>query len=202
MTNRKRIITIIFLYFLFEGFISLAQNDSINDQNAKVFTTINFLNSDSLYTVDNSLDNFQNYYSREAIGGIGLPVNNKIVIDRDQNLNFKYYKNNSANYFYHPNAVVFYKTHSPFSDLFYVVGSKREQLFRGIFSYNPLDRLNIALKFSRLRSDGFFLRQNLIHNNLALTSNYLSKNSKYGFLIFAAYNDISAWRHKRRFKFY
>ncbi len=192
MTNRKRIITIIFIYFLFEGFISLAQNDSLNDQNAKVFTAINFLNADSLNSIDNSLDNFQNYYYRNSLGGIGLPANNGIVFNGDQNLNFKYYKNNSAGFFYYPNTAVFYKTRTPFSDLFYVAGSKREQLFRGTFSYNPLDRLNITLKFSRLRSDGFFLRQNLIYNNLALSSNYLSKKSKYGFLVFAAYNDISS----------
>lgn len=192
MTNKKGIITIIFTFFLFEGFISLAQIDSLNDQNAKVFTAINFLNEDSLNLIDNSLYNFQNYYNRNSLGGIGLPANNGIVFNGDQNLNFKYYKNNSAGYFYHPNTAVFYKTRTPFSDLFYVAGSKREQLFRGTFSYNPLDRLNITLKFSRLRSDGFFLRQNLIHNNLALSSNYLSKNSKYGFLAFAAYNDISS----------
>ncbi len=59
-----------------------------------------------------------------------------------------------------------------------------------IFSYNVNSRLNFTFNFSRLRADGFYNRQNLIHNYLSATSHYSSKNHRYSLLFSAIYNGV------------
>ncbi|MBK7183459.1 MAG: hypothetical protein IPH89_11260 [Bacteroidetes bacterium] len=155
------------------------------------FTSENFQNSDSLSALNTTLYSFQNYYNRFAIGNNGLPINSMIFYRMESNdLDFNYSKNSYSVYFNTPQKNKYYNVRSPYADILYVIGSKREQLFKMVFSYNVNSRLNFTFNFSRLRADGFYNRQNLIHNYLSATSHYSSKNNRYSLLFSAIYNGV------------
>jgi hypothetical protein len=103
---------------------------------------------------------------------------------------FNYGRNNYQNYFYTPGNLKFYDTRIPLSDLFYVFGTKQEQYFKLVFSYNLKKNWNVTVDFSRIKSAGFY--PNLVpdHTFLALSSNYRSLNNRYMLLVSACFNTI------------
>ena len=130
-----------------------------------------FENSDSINYIDNSLTNFQNYLPRNHLGNSGLPYNSLFPPSVSGNAGFNYSKNNYSNYFFSPQKIKFYNTRTPYTDLFYIIGSKKEQIFKMTFSYNVKKNWNVTADFNRIRSDGFYPRQNTNDNFIAVSSN-------------------------------
>lgn len=187
--KRKLLLLLLFLpQFLFSK-----NNDSL--KNSRDNTTIKFFNEnqfeyvDSVNYIQNTLYNFQNYLHKSHLGNNGLPFNNYHLPSSQADLGFNYSKNNFINYFYTPGNFKFYSTQTPYTDLFYVLGSKREQAFKMTFSYNVKKNWNMTVDFQRIRSEGFYLRQNTNHNFIALSSNYKSLNNRYYFLASVVYNN-------------
>lgn len=189
----RRFITFVFIIspiYLFAN----GEKDTLSKSKNTIdsFISENFQNSDSLSAPNTTLYSFQNYYNRFAIGNNGLPINSMIFHRIESNaLDFSYSKNSYSAYFNTPQKNKYYTVRSPYSDILYVIGSKREQLFKMIFSYNINSRLNFTFNFSRLRADGFYNRQNLIHNYFSATSNYSTKNNRYSLLFSAIYNGVN-----------
>jgi hypothetical protein len=165
----------LFLLLLFlPQFLFSTNNDSL--KNSRDNTTIKFFNEnqfeyvDSVNYIQNTLYNFQNYLHKSHLGNNGLPFNDYHLASSPADLGFNYSKNNFINYFYTPKNLKFYNTQTPYTDLFYVLGSKREQAFKMTFSYNVKKNWNVTVDFQRIRSEGFYLRQNTNHNFIALSS--------------------------------
>ena len=185
----------LFLLFLFlSHFCFSANNDSLKlvKPNGKVliFTEKQFNFSDSVTYVDNTLDNFQNYLNRGHLGNSGLAFNNFSYSHFSNEIGFSYSENNFRNYFYTKENLRFYDTHTPYSDLFYVIGSKKEQDFKMTFSYNIKKNWNLTANFFRIRSEGFYERQNSNDNFVSLSSNYKSKCNRYNLLFGFIYNYV------------
>lgn len=86
----------------------------------------------------------------------------------------------------------FYQTTRPYSELAYLIGSKTEQFIQLQHTQNRSPDFNFAFDFRFLNSPGDLKNQNTNHNNLRLTSNYISKYRRYGnFFIFIS-NKIRA----------
>jgi hypothetical protein len=189
----RRFITFLFLFSSIYIFGNGEKDTLIKSKNAiNYFTSDNFQNSDSLYTLNTSLFSFQNYYNRYAIGNNGLPINSFVFHQMEsRDLDFNYSSNSYSAYFNTPQKNKYYKVSSPYSDILYVIGSKREQLFKMVFSYNFNSRTNFTFNFSRLRADGFYNRQNLIHNYFSSSSYYSTKNNRYSLLFSAIYNGVN-----------
>jgi len=189
----RRFITFLFLISPIYIFGNGEKDTLTKSKNAiNYFTSDNFQNSDSLYTLNTSLFSFQNYYNRYAIGNNGLPINSFVFHRMEsRDLDFNYSPNSYSKYFSTPQKNKYYKVRSPYSDILYVIGSKREQLFKMVFSYNFNSRTNFTFNFSRLRADGFYNRQNLIHNYFSSSSYYSTKNSRYSLLFSAIYNGVN-----------
>lgn len=146
--------------------------------------------SDSVNYFDNSLNNFQNYLERGHLGNSGLPYNNLFSPVISNEPEFNYSKNNYSNYFSSPQNIKFFNTRTPFTDLFYVLGSKKEQIFKMTFSYNVKKNWNVTADFHRIRSEGFYPRQNTNDNFLIVSSNFKSNNNRYYFLASIIYNNV------------
>jgi hypothetical protein len=174
---------------IFSPAILLAQktDSTLHTSSTTHYFFENQFGTDTLYTIDNSLKGFQDYISHNTIGNSGLPIH-----DQSCSLNtfpgFNYRKNNYRDYFYDPHTLKFWNTHVPYSDLLYITGSKKEQLFKMTFSYNVKDNWNLTADFSRIRSEGFYRSQKTNDNAIALSSNFQSRNNRYWFLTSLMYN--------------
>lgn len=79
----------------------------------------------------------------------------------------------------------FYNTTRPYSELTYLIGSKTEQFIQLQHTQNRNADFNLAFDFRFLNSPGDLKNQNTNHNNLRLTTNYISPFRRYGnFFIF------------------
>ena len=145
---------------------------------------------DSLFSVENGLNSFQNYLVRNNMGNVGMAVNDGVWKESESGIGFRYFKNNYQNYFYLPENIKFYNTRSPFSDLMYVAGSKKEGYFKMTFAYNIKKNWNITVDFSRIRSEGFYKRSKTLGNFIGLSTNYKGKNNRYWLLVSGGFNSI------------
>jgi len=183
-----------FYFFICLHNFSFANKDStqyINKSISTYFSRDNFFCTDSFNFIDNSLNDFHLYLPQYLLGNTGL-VFSDLFYTRSNNseLGFRYFINSQEDYLYSSSRLNFFNTRSPYSDVFYVAGSKREQLFRMTFSYNVNKNWNLTANFSRIRSEGFYLRQNTNHNLISVNSNYKSSNNRYGLLFSFSYNHL------------
>lgn len=185
---------IFFLLLLSPLFLFSQQNDSLKTvkrkSTVKYFNELQFEN-DSLNSIETTLYNFPQYLERNNLGNNGLAFNDITLHGISTNISyvgFNYAKNNYRNYFFTPQNFKYFNSRAPFTELFYVVGSKREQLFKMAFSYNVKKKWNFTANLNRTRSEGFYLRQNTNNNFIAISSNYKSENNRYYLLANIIYN--------------
>lgn len=185
----------IFVIFIFLHHFSYSENaDTLKLPKLKLqtvfFNSEQFENLDSVNFVENTLENFQNYLYRGHLGNSGMAINDMRQQSLANELGFYYHKNYLHSYFYSKKNLLFYNTHSPYSDLFYIIGSKKEQSFKVTFSYNVKKNWNITANFYRIRSEGFYLRQSTNDNFISLSSIYKSNNNRYNLLLGLMYNYV------------
>ncbi len=185
----------IFVIFIFLHHFSYSENvDTLKLPKLKLqtvfFNSEQFENFDSVNFVENTLENFQNYLSRGHLGNSGMVINDMRHHSLLNEPGFYYHKNYLKSYFYSKKNLLFYDTHTPYSDLFYIIGSKKEQSFKATFSYNVKKNWNITANFYRIRSEGFYLRQSTNDNFISLSSIYKSKNNRYNLLLGLMYNYV------------
>lgn len=188
-------ITKILVVFIFLHHFSYSENaDTIKLPNLKsqikFFNSNQFENLDSIYFFENTITNFQNYLNRGLLGNSGMAIFDPRQQFLSYDLGFRYHKNYLQNYFYSKKNLLFYDTHTPYSDLFYVIGSKREQSFKVTFSYNIKKNWNLTANFYRIRSEGFYSRQSTNDNFISLSSIYKSNNNRYNLLFGIMYNYV------------
>jgi hypothetical protein len=186
---------LLFAFFLSFAPSSFAGNgDTLQLPKAKNSITYFYLNqfekSDRLNFVDNSLYNFQNSVPRSNLGNIGLAFNDFIYQPFLPDLGFRYYKNNFQRYFYSPFNLAFYNTKSPYTDLFYQLGTQKEQDFKGTFSYNIKENWNVTVNYFHIRSKGFYPQQTTNDNFISASSYYRSKNNRYHLLVGVMFNSV------------
>lgn len=83
-------------------------------------------------------------------------------------------------YLYQNDSVKYYKVYKTYTELAYVQGAKKEQNFRAIFSRNIYRSLNLGFDFRVRSAPGAYTRQKTNHVNFVLTTQYFSKNKRYG----------------------
>jgi len=171
-------------------------NDSIHlfseNLTTRFFNENQFEYVDSSNNIQSSLYNFQNYIPKGNLGNYGLPFNDLYFRSGTdpEYVGFNYSKNNYSNYFFFPQKINYFNTHTPYTELFYIVGQKAEQNFKLVFSYNVKKNWNMTVNLNRSRSDGFYLRQNTNDNFIAISSNYKSLNKRYYLLTNVIYNNV------------
>lgn len=187
-----------YLYFFLPVYLLAAGGDSSavsspSHSSTRYAYQNQFEFADSLNYVESSLDNFQNYLPFNHLGNSGLAYNDLFYKPNGnaESFGFNYFKNNYSNYFFSPQKIKFYNTRTPYTDIFYATGTKKEQVFKLTFSYNIKKNWNTTFQFNRIRSDGFYARQNTNDNSVAVSTNYKSLNNRYYLLAAIIYNNAN-----------
>lgn len=182
------------IFFLFcTSTLFASTNDSLKNSNKvfplKYYTINQFEYPDSVSYVYNTLIDFHNYLPKNTLGNIGL-VNNDFSYKTSRMFGFNYGRNNYQNYFYTPFNLKYYNTRIPYSDIFYVFGTKQEQYFKMAFSYNIKKNWNMTFNFSRIRSKGFYPTLVPDHTFWSFSTNYKTLNNRYMLLAGFCWNTI------------
>ncbi len=146
----------------------------------------------AVFTVpDSSLDNIQRYRNRYNLGNSGLAVTNLYFPSAQSALGFNYAPNNFESYLFRPQNIQYFNTRTPYTELFFLVGAKNELYSNFIHSQNVTKNLNFTAKFQRIRSDGFYNRQNTNHTDFSISSNYVSPDKRYLLLSSGIINSLN-----------
>ena len=148
-----------------------------------------FPNSCSYKSIDTSLDGIQKYYPHNFPYSLGLS-NRKLLFEPSLEIGFRNGFESLDLFGYNKNKIKYYRTRTPYTEIFALFGMKKEQFARLLHTQNITKQWNIALNMLRLRSEGFYNRQNCTDNNISLSSNYTSKNNRYSFLANGIMNSI------------
>ena len=139
--------------------------------------------------IDTNTYNYQKYdplYKNNGmystLSNIGLAANNLVYTPT---LTTGYYLGSSVftNYLYHNNKVEYYKLFVPYTELNYVMGSKKEQNFNVVFTRELFSRFTFGLDFALNNSPtgkSPYFRSAANNQRYYFTSQYYTKNKRYG----------------------
>ena len=150
---------------------------------------------------DGALANFNHFYpdtsilkahqfaERNFLGNLGLSSPDYLLSFKSSKLGFRLFDVPLNDYKIKQEDVEFFKTKGPFAELSGIAGSKQLQLFRMTFSNTFKNNLNITLKLNRYTSQGYYLKQQSFTNNFYLSTNYETKNKRFGFNSYVLVNN-------------
>jgi hypothetical protein len=118
---------------------------------------------------------FKKYVLFQDLGNVGTAAR-PLLFDVNRNIGFQYAYNPYDVYFMKAEEAQFFKTKTPYTDLFYAQGSNELIFLQAKHSQNILPRWNIGFAYQRITSLGFLPRQNTSIYNYQLTTAYQSKN--------------------------
>lgn len=174
------------LLLLLQPSLFKAQNDSSKIVRSVPVTSFwnaqNFASNDSAQGISSNFADFQHYISHYQLGNTGLNSIPLFFSESIRSSGFQYAPNYAQFDRFTFENLAYYNTRAPYSSLFYVIGTKKEQLFDMSFSYNLKKNWNITGEFRRIRSEGFYKRQQTNNNDVALNTSYTGKKNHYGLL--------------------
>lgn len=130
---------------------------------------------------------FKNYILFQDLGNAGS-ASRSLIFNTNRSIGFNYGDDPYAVYAKNPLASNYYKTKTPFTDLFYTQGPKELLFLKATHSQNIHPRWNIGVDFQRLTSEGYLLRQYTSHYNVQAFTSYQNKNKRYRLLASATWN--------------
>jgi len=183
-----KVIFTILLFFRFGTFF--AQTFYSTDQNYLKFKKEgnNILTNYQSQYPDTSVEAIHNFFPRNYSGNVGLPSPEYLLGFGTSDLGLRFYKEPYTNDRFYENEISYFKSKGPYAQLTGIAGSKQLQIFKLLFTHTIKERFNIALKFNRYTSTGFYLRQQTFINNFYITSNYTSKSNRNGFYFYMLNN--------------
>lgn len=148
--------------------------------------------------IDTTLANFQNYsplYKPErptiGLGSAGLAYR-ELLFRPSKTIGFDAGFHSLEAYRLTQDSMRFYRTRTPYTELYYVNGRKEEQTFKVIHTQNVKPNLNIGAVYNRLGAEGFYVNQRAEHLNAALFAWYESPKKRYNILGDVLFNTIKA----------
>ncbi|MBK7882445.1 MAG: hypothetical protein IPJ81_00360 [Chitinophagaceae bacterium] len=154
-----------------------------------------YLDSVNINRTDNSIDNFDNYFSLPTsymhLGNNGSAAYNIIYTPLNKpgwDLGFHAFDI----YRFTLEKTRLYKTSKPFSQLSYQLASGKEQMIKVLHTQNPRPNWNFGFDYRLISSPGFFITQNTNHNNYRIFNNYQSKRKRYANTLIIIGNTLKA----------
>lgn len=86
--------------------------------------------------------------------------------------------------------ILHYDARSPYTDLYYVMGSLQEQKFRVSHFQNITPDFNMGLSFQKISSEGVYNRYTTNHSNFLASGAYRSNKHRYLILFSVIYNRV------------
>jgi hypothetical protein len=141
----------------------------------------------NLHQNDTAITGFQTYdllYKHDrffgTLGNIGQDYRTLTPFSSPAESGFDYGLHSFDQYLYQNDSVKYYKVYKTYTELTYTQGSKKEQNFHAIFSRNIYRSFNLGFDFHVMSAPGAYTRQKANHINFVLTSQFFTKNKRYG----------------------
>jgi len=131
---------------------------------------------------------YDNYHINT--GGLGLSQK-ELIPEFGQSAGFHDGQNALSLYLLNPEDIRYYRNKSPYTELAFLTGGKREQWFNLVHVQNINPRLNIGLYYYRVGSKGFYPRQVVDDLNLAFFAWYQSKDFRYNLITSLVFNSLN-----------
>lgn len=191
---RKLFIILFFLFFIRPlhglaqsatgGLPSFAQDSAVSPPPFTFFLTEKSFDKGNYSQVDTLIESYHYYlpgffHNFRTLGNSGSPgqtmyYNNPKTTGFNTGINFL------GVYASKKEEVQYYNTRKPYSKVFFLMGSKEEQILNVKHSQNIGSRLNIGLDYTNISSTGFYQRQKVRGNNFLVHSHFETKNKFYG----------------------
>jgi hypothetical protein len=180
------------LFTLFALQIRASAPDSvrkIHASNGVKWLKLDDLHADTLsfHSLDTTANGFQNFNpihtneqdnARLYLGNLGLATQS-LIFTEPLTWGFDLGRHSYSPYLKQISDLKFYRTLSPYTNLYYIWNRRKEQYFNLTFSQNIGPRFNYAVNFTRLVSQGDYNRQDADHLNYDVSMWYNSKNRRY-----------------------
>lgn len=145
--------------------------------------------SETRHIVDTSFTRFHVYNPlfREEIplyrflGNTGTAAA-PFLFEPDFKSGFIYQHHAYENYLFNVDNIKYYQLRKPFTDISYVMGTRKEQVLRAVHSQNITKTWNAAINFRIIDSPGNYYHQETYLTNFSFCTNFTTKNKKYGVL--------------------
>jgi hypothetical protein len=137
---------------------------------------------------DTSIDLLSQYLPRNFLGNAGLPSPDYVLRFKTEPLGFRIYPSPLNDSRFLPADVTYYRTKGPFARLTGVAGSRGLQVFQALYTQTFKRKVNLAIRFNRYTSTGFYKRQQSYTNNLYVSSNFSSMNDRWGYYLYILNN--------------
>lgn len=154
--------------------------------------------STQVLPLDTTLANFENYSSlyqprspKIGLGNLGLAYRN-LLFEPVKKVGFDVGLHALDDYLLKPEDVTYYRARTPFTNLYYVNGALKEQVFRVTHTQNIKPNWNAGFNFNRIGSVGFYPRQKADHLEAAIFTWYESKSKRYNLLGNLDFNNLKA----------
>ncbi|MCX6249131.1 MAG: hypothetical protein NTX61_00085 [Bacteroidetes bacterium] len=136
---------------------------------------------------DTGINGFQNYdplfqqsHFYANLGNIGSAYRSLSPFPLLHQTGFDYGIHTFDNYLFSNDSIRYYKVIKTFSELKYLQGAKKENLFQVVFSRNLYHSLNMGFNFRVANAPGAYQRQRTNLVNFYLTMQYFSPDKRYG----------------------
>lgn len=100
-----------------------------------------------------------------------------------------------THYFFSAANQGYYNTTRPYTSLYYRLGSQQEQMLELFHTQNINERWNVAIRYAKVGSPGFYKLQKSNNDHLAITSHYVSANKRYDIKGQFFYNKLQQDEH-------
>ncbi len=134
--------------------------------------------------IDTSLERYQyflpGFFSNfKTLGNNGSP-GQSLIYAHPQKTGYETGINFLDAYASDKDKILYYKTRRPYSKIFFLMGSKEEQLLNIIHTQNIGSVFNFGFNYTNITSTGFYQKQKTKINDLNFHSHFESKNKFYG----------------------
>lgn len=145
--------------------------------------------------IGNSLRDFQLYdpamrngFQYFGLGNVGASYYQG-WLEAPEYKGFTYWPMNTRlAYMYHSDNSGFYNSDKAYSRVNYIGGAEKENVSDVVLARNFGPYFNVGFQFSRINSEGFYVRQLNSYSNIAVFSKLYSKDQKYLLLVNGAFN--------------
>lgn len=189
---RKHIIYIILLSLL--PFYSFSQEcDTIirakdTSEALYFYSNVDSLALGKLHPLKVDMNNFQYYKPTHkkdpfvaTLGNVGLAYR-KLVFNPSFQSTFDYGLHSFDAYLFTNMNTEYYHLIHPYTELSYLMGAKKEQVFGVKFNRKIFPNFGIGANIRYVNSPGYYERQKSDDKSMALTAQYYTKNRRYGII--------------------
>lgn len=143
-------------------------------------------NASKVSVIDTTLS-IQNYYNqnfvkKDLFGKMIFPNSGSAVVDleyADQPFQRQLLPTGKKYNYYQANEIKYYDVKTPYTEFVYEAGVKEGNFLSTTFSHNIHSRLNYALHYRGMTSEGRFKQESTTNNSFVFSTNYRTKNERF-----------------------